>query len=263
MCIKRGCDSLCPDGVLPPKNAMYVWGSRSIPVPPQLTGRRSGFTPGPLDGLAPPAPRRKGSAYGTLQNRVTALEALLRANDIAIPAEFRSKGKEKEDLSSTASRTANRGGGGGGTSSDEDDGGRPGKADVKDEDDDDDWIPSFGTLELGKAGRARFVGATAGSLWLSNEVRASVCGSAWRLVDLSPVTHFGPPLAHAFGHTSERASDASSVWLVPILPAFVAQGQYAPGPGNVRPAARPPAAAGRGALPHQPLLHGVRLAVSV
>lgn len=41
MCIKRGCDSLCPDGVLPPKNAMYVEGaSRAARLPAQLTDCR-------------------------------------------------------------------------------------------------------------------------------------------------------------------------------------------------------------------------------
>lgn len=99
---------------------------------------------------------------------MTALEALLTANNIAIPNELRTKGKEEGP--STALRGSSRGGAGAGTSSDEDDDERPRKTGGKDEGEDDDWIPSFGTLELGKAGRARFVGATAGSLWLSNEV---------------------------------------------------------------------------------------------
>lgn len=114
----------------------------------------------------------KGSAYGTLESRVFALEAILREHDIAIPPDIKSakllgKGKEKE-------RPVGAGGGGGGgaSSSDDDERTTPtGGRRKEDSDEEDDWIPSFGTLELGKAGRARFVGATAGSEWLSNEVR--------------------------------------------------------------------------------------------
>lgn len=32
---------------------------------------------------------------------------------------------------------------------------------------DEDWIPSFGTLVLGEAGRSRFVGPSAASEWLN------------------------------------------------------------------------------------------------
>lgn len=159
-----------------------------------------------------PRPSSKGSAYGTLQTRVTVLEALLKEHGIPLPPDPKGKGKAKE-----ASAAA-------GTSSDDEDGAaRPGKAGAvkQEDDDDDDWIPSFGTLELGKAGRARFVGATAGSLWLSNEVRRLGSPPATRPSLTSPLNLRAPQHMHSATPVSERQSAPSSGSFLAFMPSSV------------------------------------------
>lgn len=122
-CIKRGCQDLCPDGVLPSKNAKCVL----------------------IDTLLLTISLE--AAKDNLESRIQMLESILKEHNIPVP-----------DLPSPAAASPASG--------------PPRRAEHLAAGEE-DWIPSFGTLVLGEAGRSRFVGPSAASEWLNQVSQTS------------------------------------------------------------------------------------------
>lgn len=139
-CIKRGCRNLCPDAVLPPKNAVCVSILEPCRLRSLVDARRS-------------LSYSKSSTYETLQNRTLALEDLLKQHGIAVPETPASNSPLFSSLEGKAALQT--------TSA----------IPNEDSNNDDGWLPALGTLELGGHGRARFVGSNAASEWTADVSR--------------------------------------------------------------------------------------------
>ncbi|CED84351.1 Zn(2)-C6 fungal-type DNA-binding domain [Phaffia rhodozyma] len=157
-CARRGCGGICPNGVLPPKNAI------------------------------------KGSVYEALEEKVKLLEATLIEHGISLPTGSSGPFAIKQQRSSGLSNNSSSSISGGIFNPDPSESNststtthiqtlpltkpvgkdvdieRTWKKEGSDGDEsDNDWIPALGTLELGAGGSARFVGATASSEWYNNQ----------------------------------------------------------------------------------------------